>query len=246
MSKKKDKWWEARNPDFDWEGMYKQYPDVDWNELYDSLPKELMDLGANEKGLNERADKTKKSLAEPARPNQSKNDPEFTQYKSMLSSMLHSKQTSKNIDDMLNSGLPPEQAVPEIAKQLSAQAANTFQKNKKELSTRTVVGGALFLATELVDLGRTGGFFDVTKETAMPIVEKATRAVIKDGLSQGYVDPIELQKQTNDAFGPEQAQEASAVGAKYGVPAQADETVAMEVYAKQKNQAQALAGGGQR
>lgn len=202
-----NKWWEKRNPDFDWDKLYKDNPSVDFEGFFNKLP-----------------DRVKGGV---------EGDRSFKAYRDMIYKMLHSKETKNQIDQMLQSG-DPNVTIPQIASTVSDQAVRAFQSGGQELPTKSLVGGSLVLGTELIEIGNSGGFFNVDQRNALPIIERATKAVIKNGIKQGYLDPVEVQNLMESEMDDSQRMAGLRAGRNVGVPGAADEGVAMEQFAGQK------------
>jgi len=159
---------------------------------------------------------------------------EMNAYKSMISQMLHGEETKDKIYGMLQSG-DPSKTVPAAALAVSSQATDAFkQKKGKAPALETLIGGAVVLGTELIEIGNTGGFFQVDESTAMPLVEAASKAIILDGIKKDYIDPVELQELTNGGLSESHSKEGLSMAEERGIPKEAGESVAMEQYASRR------------
>ena len=160
-----------------------------------------------------------------------------------LSKMLHSKETSRKVLDMLKSG-PPEQVIPYTALQVNQQMESAVTAKGKKPSLDTLFAAGQFLVGDLIEIGNAAGIFQLeTEEQIAPIVQNTFQVYIEKGLKNGTIDPIELQKKVEPLMPEEHRQLGLQAAKRTGVPEQPDEGTAMEVYAMQRMRKGALQGG---
>jgi len=170
---------------------------------------------------------------------------EVKAFTGVVSQMMHSKGMREGVQGMLKSG-DPQKTVPETAKTLSSKAVEAYKKNRgKAPSTEAIIAGSLVLGTDLIEIGNTGGLFEVSQDQALPLLEATNKAVIKDGLKNKYIDPVELQGLVNDNIGELGTKAGMEAGEAQGVPKEPDVNLAMEQYAQQREQS-ALQGAEQK
>lgn len=173
-------------------------------------------------------------------------DQEIKAFTGVVSQMMHSKGMRESIQGMLKAG-DPSRVVPETAKTLSSKAVEAYKRKRGATpSTEAIIAGSLVLGTDLIEIGNTGGFFQVEQDQALPLLEATNKAVIKDGLKNKYIDPVELQGMAEGGLG-ELGTKAGLEGAEArGIPKDPDVNLAMEQYAQQREQsALKAAQGGQ-
>ena len=158
-----------------------------------------------------------------------------------LMKMLHSKDTSTHIDEILKSA-PPEVSIPQAAMIVNEQIEGEFKK-KQPPGLETLLLGGVYLVQDLIEVGNAAGFFQVEGEEQQRDIMQATfQKYIEKGLKDGTVDPIELQSRVEPLLNEQQKQMGSGLGSQYNVAAQPDEMTMMEVFGKQREQQGLLKG----
>lgn len=172
-----------------------------------------------------------------------KTEKEMQAYVLGLSKMLHSKQTSPKVLEMLKAG-QPEQTIPHTAMILNQQMEDAVRAKGKSPSLDTLFAAGQFLVGDLIEIGNAAGIFQLeTEEQIAPIVQNTFQVYIEKGLKDGTIDPIELQKKVEPLMPEEHRQLGLEAARRTGVPEQPDETTAMEMYAMQRVRKGALQGG---
>lgn len=154
-------------------------------------------------------------------------------FQQMAIQMIYGEKTANDVLGMLTSG-SIEQTLPETTKSIVSQVSQTFKKGGKPIEPEVYIAGSMATGKELIDVANAQGMVE-DSEDAMPLVEAATKAAINQGMKDGSVDPVALQKVLNEGM-PEDMQKG---GTKYaeekGVPLEANNgPVAMEQYALQR------------
>jgi hypothetical protein len=172
-----------------------------------------------------------------------KTEKEVQAYVLGLSKMLHSKQTSPKVLEMLKAG-EPEKTIPHTAMMLNQQMEDAVRAKGKSPSLDTLFAAGQFLVGDLIEIGNAAGIFQLeTEEQIAPIVQNTFQVYIEKGLKDGTIDPIELQKKVEPLMSDEHKQLGLQAAQRTGVPEQPDETTAMEMYAMQRSKKGALQGG---
>lgn len=175
-------------------------------------------------------------------------NPDQQAYVTGLMKMIHDPQASPKIVDTLGAA-PPNQSVPHVALMLNEQFEVQARSQGKVPDLNTLLAAGIYLVTDLVELGNTAGAFKVSEEEIGPIIEDTLQQYIEKGLKKGTIDPVELQESVEPLMNEEQKQLGLQAGAASGVPPQADQSTAMEAYARQrapqlsKQRPSALQGG---
>ena len=160
-----------------------------------------------------------------------------------LMKMLHSKQTASTIDEMLQAG-PPEQTIPEVAMMVSKQMEDAIAKKSQRPELETILKGGIYLVTDLVEIGNTGGFFQVeSEEQLQPIMQATFQRYIEAGLKDGSIDPIELQSKVEPLLNEQQIQFGTQGAEAGGIPMKPDQTTQMSLYGSQMERKGMLKGG---
>lgn len=108
--------------------------------------------------------------------------------------VIHGEQSRDKILSLLQQGDKIEavaNATLLIFKQMEASA----QKGGKQFNEITMLYGAAFIVSELVEIGDAAGIFQFSEEEMQAAMQKAMQQYIHEGLRNGRIDPIGLQKE---------------------------------------------------
>lgn len=160
-----------------------------------------------------------------------------------LMKMLHSKETSSTIDEMLQAG-PPEQTIPEISMMVSRQMEDAVSKKATKPELETILKGGIYLVSDLIEIGNAGGFFQIeSEEQVQPIMQATFQKYIETGLEDGSIDPIELQAKVEPLLNEQQIQVGSEAASGSGIPMKPDQSTTMAAYGAQMQRKGMLKGG---
>ena len=165
-----------------------------------------------------------------------KEQADLERYTAGLSRILHGKETRDKIYGMLQS-MPPEKSIPQAALAVNERVEQSASKNSKKPTPTTLIGAAVFLTGELVEIGNAGKFFEQpieSPEQMQPILMATIQGYIEKGLKDGSIDPVELQTLVEPLLNEEQKQMGLAAGQQAGIPQAPGVNTAMESYASQR------------
>ena len=152
-----------------------------------------------------------------------------------LSKMLHGKKTQPQVVQMLKSGGPPEQLVPQVALLVNDQMESAVKQKGQKPSLEVLLGAAQFLVGDLVEMGNALGVFQVeTEEQVAPILQNTMQTYIEKGLKDGSIDPVELQQKVEPLMPEDMRQKALGIAEAEGLPAEPNQMTAMEAYAQKR------------
>ena len=152
-----------------------------------------------------------------------------------LSKMLHGKKTQPQVVQMLKSGGPPEQLVPQVALLVNDQMESAVKQKGQKPSLEVLLGAAEFLVGDLVEMGNALGVFQVeTEEQVAPILQNTMQTYIEKGLKDGSIDPVELQQKVEPLMPEDMRQKALGIAEAEGLPAEPNQMTAMEAYAQKR------------
>lgn len=155
-------------------------------------------------------------------------------YLSGLMKMLHGKETAPAIDDMLKSGGKPEEVIPAVALQVNQQMEKAVGK-KPPLETALLAG--IYLVQDLIEIGNTGGFFNVQDEEEVKLIMQRTmQPYIEQGLKDHTIDPIELQSLVEPLMSEEHADTGMRAATATGIPTKPTAQTAMSAYGRAMEQ----------
>lgn len=155
-------------------------------------------------------------------------------YISGLMKLLHSKQTSKVVDQMLQADRP-EKSIPDTALFVEDQMEKMITQKAPlpSLDTRFLAGQ--YLVSDLITIGNTAGWWEITQpEQIQPILQDTFQKYIEKGLHDGTIDPIELQQKAEGLMTDEQKAKGLEMAGVAGVPHQPDQFTAMAAYGHQR------------
>jgi hypothetical protein len=168
-------------------------------------------------------------------------EPQDEAYILGLMKLLHSKETSPMVDDMLKNGGDPKVTIPKVAMLVNQKMADATGKVP---SLRTALAAFMYLVGDLIELGNKAGFFNIETEEDISVILKATlQAYIEKGLKDGTIDPVELQKEIEPLLSEEQRTMGSEAANGSGLPMDANHDTAMASYGMQKKREGVMQGG---
>ena len=162
-----------------------------------------------------------------------KEEKEATAYVSGLVKLLHGKDTKTKVYEMLQSA-PPEVSIPQAALVINNQMEEAVRGKGKPPSLKTLISAGVYLVSDLIEIGNSGGFFQISEEQAGPILQSTLQEYIVQGVKKGTIDPIEIQKVAEENMSPEQKAQGLSAGQANGISAQAGQGQAMEMYAQDR------------
>jgi len=147
-----------------------------------------------------------------------KDKQEMDSYVTMLMDLIHNKATSSSILDMLKSG-DPNQTVPATALQVNSMAENMVaQSTGSPPTTNALLGGSIYLVSDLIETGNASGIFSITDEGQVTqIFQDTLQQYIHQGIKNGTIDPVELQQSVEPLLSNEQRQVGMQIGQQAGV-----------------------------
>lgn len=157
-------------------------------------------------------------------------------YIAALMYSMHNPKTSGNVIEMLKSA-PPEQSIPYTALQLNGQIEKAFAKKLGgKVSDEVKLAGALYLASDLSELGNTAGLWEkpVTEQDVPKMFQGIVTKYIHQGLKDGSIDPIKLQADTEPLLNDKQRQLGQTVQKELNLPDQPTESMGVDMYLKKK------------
>lgn len=146
---------------------------------------------------------------------------ELAGFKTLLTKLMHSKQTRDNTMEMLKSG-PPQISVPQAALALNQQAEDAMKSRGIKISNDVKLAGSVFLVTDLIELGNAGAEWEgpVDEQEAKLIYQDTLQDYIESGVRKGELDPMELQQQTEPLLTEDQRRVGAQFAEQGGVPMQ--------------------------
>lgn len=113
----------------------------------------------------------------------------------------------------LQSGNGPIDSVARTANLIHKRLQSSLEKEGEKMTEITMCLGAAHLVSELIVLGEAAGLFEMSDQDRMEAFRQSLQMYFAQGLKDGSIDPVELQKtieplmnEEQRAFGEEQAQ----------------------------------------
>ena len=156
-------------------------------------------------------------------------------YIGALMRILHDKQTTPMVQEMLKAG-PPEKTIPRITMEVNDMMQQTIaRKGGQPADLETIFLGGVYVVSDLIEIGNAGGFFKVNDEGQVKeILQTTIQTYVERGLKDGSIDPVELQAITEPLMEDSDKEEGIAYAKKEGLSMQADQDVAMEAFGQKK------------
>lgn len=116
------------------------------------------------------------------------------QYIQVLTELLHSPKSSDSVVGILTASPDPFDSVPQAAVSVNDMGVNMMKQSGIDVHFGIQLAASSFLITDLIDLGyAAAGWEELTDEDIAGIYEDTLQIVIKRGLDDGSIDPIQLQ-----------------------------------------------------
>lgn len=157
-------------------------------------------------------------------------------YIAALMYSMHNPKTSGNVLEMLKSA-PPEQSIPYTAIQLNSQVEQAFSKKLGgKVDDSVKLAGAMYLASDLSELGNAAKLWEtpVTEKDVPKMFQGIVTKYIHNGLRDGSIDPIQLQKDIEPLMNDKQRQIGQMAQQKLQLPDQPTESMGVDMYLKKK------------
>lgn len=148
--------------------------------------------------------------------------------------LLHSKEARGDIYEILKGGHPDE-VIPQAAMLVNSKMEEGIRGRGQKPDAEALVLGAQYLVSDLIEIGNTGGFFEVTEEGQIAtILQNTIQQYIQKGLKDGTVDPVELQKMVEPMLNEGATKIGQEVTEKHGLPGEPTQEMAIDRYAGDK------------
>lgn len=164
-------------------------------------------------------------------------------YLSGLMKILHSKETAPQVDAMLQSAAP-EKSIPQVALLVNDQMEQAVTQKSGKPSLDTLLKAGVYLVSDLIQIGNTGGFFKVeTEQQTRLILETTLKQYITKGLEDGSIDPVELQAKVEPLMTEDQRATGLRAAKLTGTKLEPDESTVLEAYGAKRERKGMLKGG---
>jgi len=143
---------------------------------------------------------------------------ELEGYKTLLTKLMHSKETRGTTMKMLQG--PAQVSVPMAAITINAQAEGIMKEKGIDVSQDVKIMGSVLLVSDLIELGNASGKWErpIGEEEMKLIYQDTLQDYIEKGIQNGTIDPIELQQQTEPLMNQNQREVGTMLAQKGGVP----------------------------
>lgn len=139
-------------------------------------------------------------------------------YVTTLMHLMHAPETSDNVMEMLSGG-PAEQSIPFAANQINSQVEASLKNNGvKKIDDAVKIAGAMYLVSDLAELGNSAGVFEIQQDQLGPILQKTMQDYIHQGLRDKTIDPVQLQLDTEPLLNKQQNKAGVAIQSELGLP----------------------------
>ena len=127
--------------------------------------------------------------------------------------LVHSDKTQNSIVQIIGSGGPPEQTIPQAA-------TLVFDKvDRKEIPNEVRAMVFSNLVVDLIEIGTlSGAIQEPTQEQVPGILQASLQEYIIHGVKKGILDPVQLQKDVEKIMSPEQVEAGHMMAQRNNVP----------------------------
>lgn len=154
-------------------------------------------------------------------------------YNAGIMQMIYDPKTKASIYQMLKSG-EPQTTIPQVVNMLNDKMSTELEQEGHKVDLGTSFNGIIFTTMELANLGTTGGFFNLNKDSMPPIIKSSLQQYVQTGLKNKTIDPIEVQQAAQSLMTPDEQAKGEALAVKNGYPARPGVQAAMDTYANKK------------
>lgn len=155
-------------------------------------------------------------------PQDKKNAIESAQ--NVILKMVYSKETMPDVLRMLKSG-EPTQTIPNTANMIFKKLE---QSSESKIPGDIKLAAATSLVMELTQIGNESKTFQINEQQMKPILQNTYRIYIENGLKDGTIDPIELQKSVNPMLKGNAKGYGEEVAQKEGMPMEPTQAMAIQ------------------
>ena len=187
--------------------------------------------------IDEKAQEMEEKNVSSDTPEQPKElDKETQAYISAMMKMLHDRQSSPQIVQMLKES-PPEESIPAVALTLNDNFESQLKSQGKQPKLETLLIAGTYLVADLVEIGNAAQAFEVTEDQVPMLLQSTMQKYIERGLKDGSIDPVELQAAVEPLMGEEHKAAGIMMAEDNGLPMEANQRTAMEAYGRQREMA---------
>lgn len=156
-------------------------------------------------------------------------------YNTALMHIIHNPKTSKNVVEMLKSA-PPEQSITEVSLQLTKTVSDSFAKKGQKVEDAVKLCGAMYLISDLSEIGNTAGLWDkpVEEKDVSGLLTAVVTKYIHSGLKDKSIDPIQLQSEAEGLFNDKQKEMGNQLKNKLGLPDEPTASMGIDAYTQKK------------
>ena len=138
--------------------------------------------------------------------------------------MIYSKETMPDVLRMLKAG-EPSQTIPNTANMIFKKLE---QGSESKIPGDVKLAAATSLVMELTQIGNESKTFQISEKQMQPILQNTYRIYIENGLKDGTIDPIELQKSINPMMKGSAKGYGEEVAQKEGMPMEPTQDMAIQ------------------
>jgi len=120
--------------------------------------------------------------------------------------IIYGEKTQESILQELQSGSHPIESVALTANHVHRLLADGLAKTGEQMTDQTIFLGGTHVVSELINLGETAGLFEMSNAERMDALQYTIQLYFEEGLKNGTIDPVALQKEIEPLLTPEQRQ----------------------------------------
>lgn len=152
-------------------------------------------------------------------------------YKTMLMTLLHSKETREDVLDILRGSNDPYITVPQAAMAVNDMGVVNMERGGVKVEPAVQLASSQYLLEDLVQLGQAIGQFQEADMEALS--EDTYQIYVERGVKDGSIDPIQLQLEAEQLMTDNQLAAGTAMGAGQ-VPGRPSQQAMTEQYASKR------------
>lgn len=155
---------------------------------------------------------------------------EMEAYITGLSKLMHGKESSGQIFEMLKGG-EPQKTIPATALAVNSMMEGALKQRGSPPSLDVVLAGGQFIISDLIEIGNASGIFNITTEEQIgPILQDTMQQYIEKGLDEGTIDPVELQQKAEPLMNQNDFDQGMQLAGQADIPMEPNQNTAMQSY----------------
>lgn len=149
-------------------------------------------------------------------------------YVDTLMYALHHEDSADSVMEIMAADTP-ERSVPNAALMINEKVEKALKAKGQEVPKDVKMAGAAYLVDDIVQLGNASGMWpqNIEEQDTGYLLQNTMQKYIHEGIKDGSIDAVELQKEVEPMLNEEQRAKGIAMQQKEGLPNEPTQTMAV-------------------